>query len=91
MPDGSLNKAIRSLAFIKVNWDQKGTDYIHSFIPFLATLICNKNYKSISTDANQMSTIIDDFKEEFGLIISYHAIISIIRQTEKLGLLEIKY
>ncbi len=88
MSDESLNKAIRSLAFIKVNWDQEKKDYIHSFIPFFATLVCKKHYTSIPSDPNKMTDIIDDFKNEFGLIISFHALISILRQMEKLGLLQ---
>lgn len=90
MTSRSLSKVIPSLAFIKVNWDQERTDYIRSFIPFFASLCCKKKYRSILTNPDKLSEITDDFKNEFGLIISYPALISIIREAKKLGLLEKK-
>lgn len=90
MSNESLNKAIRSLAFIKVSWDQNKEDYIDSFIPFFATLMVKKSYTSIGTDTKQITTMVNEFKEEFGLLISYHALISIVEQAKKLNLIEKK-
>jgi hypothetical protein len=84
-----LGKAIRSLAFIKVSWDQqRKSDYIQSFVPFLCSLIISKKYKSIPSDPKKMMTITNDFKEEFGLIISYHALVTLIRRAKNMNLLE---
>ena len=90
MSNESLSKAIRSLAFIKVSWDQNKEDYIDSFIPFFATLMVKKSYTSIGTDTKQITTMVNEFKEEFGLLISYHALISIVEQAKKLNLIEKK-
>jgi len=75
-----MNKTITSLAILKVNWDCRRKDYIENFVPFLINLIDKKNYNII--DAH---IICSDFKEEYGLIIPYHPMITIINRARKQG------
>lgn len=72
-----MNKTVTSLAILKVNWDRFRKDYIESFIPFIATLIKNKDYKIID-----VNTVCEDFKQEFGIIIPYYPMISILRRSQ---------
>lgn len=87
MTDKSLDKVLISLAFIKVNWDQQRRDYIDNFLPFLATLMVRKKYESIKENVEQINKLIDDFKQEFGLIIPYHPMITILNRAKKRGLI----
>jgi hypothetical protein len=78
------NKTLMSLAFIKVNWDnQRRKDYIDNFIPFLATLIVKKDYKEIKDNTKEIKKFISDFKEEFGLLIPYHPMMTILNRAKK--------
>jgi len=88
MPDKSLDKILISLAFIKVNWDQRKCDYIDNFLPFLATLMVRKEYESIEENAKQINRLINDFKQEFGLLIPYHPMITILNRAKKRGLIK---
>lgn len=88
MPDKSLDKVLISLAFIKVNWDQRRRDYIDNFLPFLATLMARKKYESIEENAEQINKLIIDFEQEFGLIIPYHPMITILNRAKKRGLIK---
>lgn len=78
-----MDKTIASLAILKVNWDECRKDYIEGFIPFIATLIAKKKYSEI-----EQNTICKDFAEEYGLIIPYHAMITILTRAKKRGLIE---
>lgn len=78
-----MNKTIASLAILKVNWDERRKDYIENLVPFVATLICKENYEVIET-----STICEDFAREYGLIIPYHAMITILTRVKKRGLID---
>jgi len=88
MTDKTLDKILISLAFIKVNWDQERRDYIDNFLPFLATLMVRKKYESIEENAEQINKLIDDFKQEFGLIIPYHPMVTILNRAKKRGLIK---
>lgn len=74
---------ISSLAILKVNWDRLKKDYIESFIPFIATLIKNKDYKNII--ANK---VCEDFALEYGIIIPYHPMITILKRAQTRGLIK---
>lgn len=78
-----MNDAITSLAVLKVNWDYLKKDYIENFIPFIATLIKKCNYGVID-----VNTVCNDFKKEFGLIIPYHPMCTILTRAQKRGLIE---
>ena len=45
-----MNKAIASLAIIKVNWDVQKKDYIQNFVPFIVALIRKNRYSIIDID-----------------------------------------
>ena len=77
-----MNRALASLAILKVNWDQFKKDYLENFIPFIATLIKKKNYQQIN-----VNTICKDLKDEFGLIIPYHPMLSILNRSKKRGII----
>ncbi len=57
------SKTLTSLALMEVN--VLASDYISSFLPFIATLILKKDYNKI-----EIGIIIKDFKEEFGISIT---------------------
>lgn len=88
MPDKSLDKVLISLAFMKVNWDQRRRDYIDNFLPFLATLMVRKKYESIEENAEQINKLANDFEQEFGLIIPYHPMITILNRARKRRLIK---
>ena len=78
----ALNKAIASLALIKVNWDNETSrqDFIDNFVPFVATLLNRKNYKTV-----EINTVCIDFENEFGLKIPYHPMMAVLSRTLKSG------
>lgn len=88
MSGKSLDKTLISLAFLRVNWDQKKLDYIDNFLPFLATLIIRRKYGPIEENAKQINKLTSDFKQEFGLLIPYHPMITILNRAKKRGLIE---
>jgi hypothetical protein len=88
MTDKSLDKTIFSLAFMKINWERRKWDYLDNYLPFLATLIVKKGYKSIEEKAEQINQLLNDFTQEFGLVVPYHPMITILNRARKRGLIE---
>lgn len=78
-----MKRTVSSLAILKVNWDSFKKDYIEIFVPFIATLINRRNYKTINVDE-----LCRDFSEEFGLIIPYHPMITILNRAKTRGLIK---
>jgi len=78
-----MDNAITSLAVLKVNWEHLKKDYIENFVPFIATLIKKCNYGVID-----VNTVCNDFKKEFGLIIPYHPMCTILTRSQKRGLIK---
>ena len=78
-----MYRTITSLAILKVNQDKYQKDYLENFVPFIATLIKIKSYEEID-----VNTICNDFKEEFGLIIPYHPMVSILNRSKKKGIIK---
>jgi len=74
---------ICSLAILTSNWHVNKRDYIENFIPFIATLIGKKNYKTIAVE-----DIVSDFQNEFGLAIPYHPMQSILIRAKRRGLIQ---
>ncbi len=73
------DRAIASLSLVKTLWDSNNkNDYIENFVPFVATLIKNKKYTHIPVD--NMEKFLEDFKNEFGLDIPYHPMLTILRR-----------
>lgn len=83
---------IASLAILRVNWDKSHNkkDYISIFLPFLATLIQKNNYWNIPLNES-VQMICDDFKNEYGLVIGYHPMMTILNRAYKKKLLEKKH
>lgn len=77
-----MNKTLLSLAILKVNWDYLKRDYLENFIPFLATLIEKRGYQNI-----EVREICVDFKDEFGITIPHHPMITILTRAKKRGLI----
>lgn len=77
-----MTNTIASLALIKVNWDNetKRQDFIENFVPFIATLLNRKNYKTVD-----VNVVCPDFEQEFGLKIPYHPMMAILSRALKSG------
>lgn len=78
-----LSRTVVSLAILKANWDFQRHDFVDNFIPFFVHLIRLKEYKVIKIEEVQR-----DFASEFGLLLSYHAAISISNKAIKKGVLK---
>ncbi|RLA87200.1 MAG: hypothetical protein DRG40_00970 [Deltaproteobacteria bacterium] len=88
MLDSDYKKAIASLAFIKVNWDRYRYDYIDLFLPFIATLFVKNKYEFVEELPDEIKRLTKDFKNEFGLEIPYHPMITILNRARKRGLIK---
>ena len=77
------NRTIASLAFLKVTWDHLEIDFVESFVPLVAMLIKKRNYEEV-----EVISFCQDFQEEFGLIIPYHPMITILNRTRKRGFIQ---
>lgn len=75
-----LEESLTSLAVLKVNWDQRGRDYVDNFIPFVAEGLrrCDQDQVSVSQLQNVM-------RESFGLVIPQGALNTILRRAERHG------
>jgi len=75
-----LEECLTSLAILKVNWDQRGHDYVQNFIPFIAEGLqrCPDNHVSVT----KLQEII---KDSFGLIIPQGAINTLLRRAQREG------
>jgi len=81
-----MRPTITSLAALSTTWNHLRKDYIETFLPFLATVINKKKYAEIrETD---ISKVCSDFTSEFGLIISYYPMLSIMNRAKKRHLLK---
>ncbi len=79
----STERTITSLAILKVNWDTQKKDYIEIFLPFLVHLFLEKKYESIIEEK-----VCQDFKDEFGIVIPYHPMVTILRRAKTRRLVE---
>jgi hypothetical protein len=77
-----MNKTIASFALLKVNWDTASyrQDYLGVFVPFVVSLIHQKKY--IVVDVN---VVCADFATDYGLIIPYHPMLTILTRVLKGG------
>jgi hypothetical protein len=67
------SKTITSLAILKAEWDERHSDHIETFVPFFVNLFLQKRYKFIELDVLKK-----DFESEYGLVIPYHPISTIL-------------
>jgi hypothetical protein len=79
-----MNKTIKSIALLKVIYE-RDKDYMDLFIPFIATLILTMDYRII-----EVERICLDFEREFGLIIPYHPMMTLLKRAKKRGLIKIE-
>ncbi|MFZ3090825.1 MAG: hypothetical protein WA240_09420, partial [Nitrospirota bacterium] len=77
-----MNQTLKSLAILKANYDNKH-DYLQTFLVFLANLICEKKYEEI-----EISTISSDFQTEYGLVIPYHPMQTLLKRASKHSLVK---
>ncbi len=75
------SKALTSLALMETSL--LSSDYLSTFLPFIATLTLEKSYESI--DINQL---VADFKAEYGIRIPRAPMQSILSKAVSLGLIE---
>nr|WP_320147655.1 hypothetical protein [uncultured Anaeromusa sp.] len=78
----NISKAIGSLAIIKIGLDE-GKDYIDNFLPFIATLIHENEYKRI--DVHELCR---DFEKTFGINVPYHPMKAILSRAKRKGLIK---
>jgi len=88
MDNDSSNKALKSLALVKIQWDRDRGVYLDNFLPFLATLFVRKKYNSIEENETTIKKLTLDFRDEFGLNIPHFPMISIINRAQKKGLIK---
>lgn len=81
-----MANTLSSLAVIKVNWDVEHKDYLETFVPFIATIIKKVNYDRIIVE-----NIMRDFESEYGLIIPYHPMVSILERCRRRGIIKRKH
>lgn len=75
-----LEESLVSLAVLKVNWDQRGRDYVDNFIPFVGEGLrrCPQDHVSIA----QLQAVI---KDGFGLIIPQGALNTLLTRAQRYG------
>jgi len=75
-----LEESLTSLAVLKVNWDQRGKDYVDNFIPFVAEALrrCPQDHISVA----QLQEVMRD---SFGLVIPQGALNTLLRRSERYG------
>lgn len=83
-----MSRTIATLALIKVQSDHLKKDYLEIFIPFVATLIRRKNYESISTGTNGINMLCRDFREEYGLVIPFQPMLTLLNRARKRNIIK---
>lgn len=73
-----LEESLISLAILKVNWDERGHDYVQNFIPFLGEAL-----RRSSSDHASVSELQAIFRRDFGLVIPQGAINTMLRRAER--------
>ena len=71
---------LTSLAILKVNWDQRGIDYIENFVPFVVECAQNSPEDVISLPSIRVMLL-----DNFGLALPHHALRMIITRATKRG------
>lgn len=77
-----MNSLIGSLAYLKATWSED-SNHLDHFIPFIATLISQKRYKSIDS-----TNLIQDFTREFGFKVPYHPMMAILQRAKESGVIK---
>lgn len=77
-----MHRTTSSLAMISAIIDVRNHDFLDCFIPFLATLICEKGYREIDP-----AGVGEDFETFFGLSVPYHPMQALITRATKRGII----
>ncbi len=72
-----MKRALSSFAIIKNNFDE-GNDYIGAFVPLVLLLFHKKEYQIVNIE-----TICQDFKDEYGIQIPRHPMITIVNRLKR--------
>src|SRR5688572_6687094 len=75
-----LEESLTSLAVLKVNWDQRGKDYVDNFVPFVA-----EGLRRCPQDHVSMAQLQDVMKTGFGLVIPQGALNTLLHRSQRYG------
>src|SRR5947207_15748681 len=75
------DQTIASLAILKVNFDQRGQDFIDNFVPFVTEAL--RQAGPTGTTAGMSQAVLRD---DFGIAIPQGAVASVLRRTARQGL-----
>ena len=78
----TATRTLASIAALKVMMEKEKGDFIEAFIPMIGDLIKRKSITTIDT-----TMICNEFKEEYGITIPYHAMHSILTRCKVRGIL----
>ena len=81
-----MSRSLISLAIIRTNWDRYKKDHIENFVPMVATLFIEKDYKSVGAD--NITSISKDFKERFGIELPSHPMETVLKRMSREGFLD---
>jgi hypothetical protein len=76
------NGSVAALAFLKVNWEREGKDYLDNFIPLVAESIRVANLTVVTAEAVQ-----EALRHRFGLELPLHPLNVVLSRARKAGLL----
>ena len=74
-------QSLTSLAILKVNWDNRGHDYVQNFVPFVAEALRRATQDHVSVA--ELQSII---RTEFGIVIPQGALNTLLHRAERQGL-----
>lgn len=73
-------ESLTSLAILKVNWDDKGHDYVENFVPFVVEAL-----KAAPQDQISVTEVQVYIRQNFGLLIPQGALNTLLRRAERRG------
>ena len=76
------NRALNTLAILQVNMAILRMDYLDSFIPLIATVLCRQPHQKVET-----RILIKSITEEYGIVIPYHPMVSLLNRAAVRGMI----
>ena len=80
-----MRRSLVSLAVVTALWDQRKSDYLENFVPFIATLLEARNHRYIERD--EIHSLCNQFEEEFGLRLPFHPMTAVLNRCVRRRLL----
>ncbi len=74
-------QSLTSLAILKVNWDNKGHDYVQNFVPFVA-----ESLRRAAQDHVSVAELQSIIRDEFGIVIPQGALNTLLHRAQRQGL-----